>query len=153
MRKFLKYYPWIVSLGLIAAGIISISNLILSKKPDLKDKLEKLLPYSGYIGAGMLVCGLWGLVDGLALSKWYTSNMGAYFKAFPVMQICLIAFPPICIILGALQGLPQIASWTGKDLSKVEELAAKVAPYQVPFGIAGIGVGILIVLFLLGVHF
>lgn len=153
MRKFLRYYPWIVSVGLVVAGIVSISNLILSKKPELKDKLEKITPYAGYIGAGMLVCGIWGLIDGLIWGKWYTSNMGIFFKAFPVMQIALIAFPPICIVLGALQGLPQIAKWTGKDLSNVEEITKKVAPYQVPFGIAGIIVGFLLILFLLRITF
>ena len=153
MRKFLRYYPWIVSVGLVAAGIISISNLILSKKPELKDKLEKLLPYSGYIGAGMLVCGIWGVIDGVVFSKWYTSYLTAGFKVFPVMQIALMAFPPICIVLGALQGLPQIAKWTGKDLSNVEEMAKKLAPYQVPFGIAGIAVGFVIILLLVGVRF
>ena len=149
----MRGYFWAISLGLIAAGIVSIANLIVAKKPDLKDKLDKLTDYSGYIGSAILLAGLWGLVDGLLISKFYTSHAGDFLKVFPVMAIAIFLFPPVCIVLGLLQGLPKIAEWTGKDLSKVEEVAKKVAPFSVPFGIAGIVVGCLLMLFLLGIHF
>lgn len=155
MRKFLKYYKWIISVGLIASGLVAIYNLIVSKKPELKEKLEKLLPYTGYVGAGVLVCGLWGFVDGFILSKFYI-HAGPLMKFAPVMTIAILLFPPLCVILGLLQGLPQIAEWTGKDLSKVEELSKKLAPLSVVFGIIGIVVGFLILVFLLlfpKVHF
>jgi MFS family permease len=149
----MRGYFWAISIGLIAAGIVSIANLIVAKKPDLKDKLDKLTDYSGYIGSVILLAGLWGLVDGLIISKFYTVHAGAFLKVFPVMAIAIFLFPPVCIVLGLLQGLPKIAEWTGKDLSKVEEVAQKVAPFSVPFGIAGIAVGLLLFLFLLGIHF
>ena len=38
----MRGYLWAISIGLILAGIISITNLIVSKKPDLKEKLDKL---------------------------------------------------------------------------------------------------------------
>jgi len=149
----MRGYFWAISLGLMAAGVISIANLIVSKKPELKDKLDKLTEYSGYIGSVILLAGIWGLIDGLFISKFYTVHAGLFLKAFPVMAIAIFLFPPVCIVLGALQGLPKIAEWTGKDLTKVEELTKKVAPFSVPFGIAGIGVGFLLLLFLLGIYF
>ncbi len=149
----MRGYFWAISVGLIAAGIISVANLIVAKKPDLKDKLDTLTNYSGYIGSVILLAGIWGLVDGLIISKFYTAHAGLFLKAFPVMALAIFLFPPVCIVLGLLQGLPAIAKWTGKDLSKVEEVAKKVAPFSVPFGIAGIAVGFLLMLFLLGVHF
>lgn len=149
----MRGYLWAISIGLILAGIISVANLIVAKKPDLKDKLDKLTDYSGYIGSVILLAGLWGLVDGLIVSKFYTAHIGAFLKFAPIQAIAIFAFPPLCIVLGALQGLPKIAEWTGKDLSKVEEVAKKVAPYSVPFGIAGIVVGLLIFLFLIRVNF
>ncbi|PKN21254.1 MAG: hypothetical protein CVU65_17210 [Deltaproteobacteria bacterium HGW-Deltaproteobacteria-22] len=149
----MRGYFWAISLGLIAAGIISITNLIVAKKPDLKDKLDKLTDYSGYIGSVILLAGIWGLVDGLFISKFYTAHVGAFMKVVPVQAIAIFLFPPLCIVLGLLQGLPKIAEWTGKDLTKVEEMAKKVAPFSVPFGIAGIAVGFLLLLFLLGIYF
>lgn len=146
-------YFWAITIGLILAGIISVANLIVAKKPELKDKLDKLTDYSGYIGSVILLAGLWGLVDGLILSKFYTANIGVFLKYAPIMSFAIFAFPPLCIVLGALQGLPKIAEWTGKDLSKVEEVAKKVAPYSVPFGIAGIVDGLFLFLFLIGIHF
>ncbi|MFH2009913.1 MAG: hypothetical protein ABI333_25180 [bacterium] len=119
----------------------------------MKKHLDKLTEYSGYIGSVILLAGLWGVVDGLIISKFYTKYIGLYFKAFPVMAFAIMLFPPLCIILGALQGLPQIGKWTGKDLTKVEEIAKKLAPFQVPFGIAGIAVGFLLFLLMFGVHF
>lgn len=149
----MRGYFWAISIGLILAGIISVANLIVAKKPDLKDKLDSLRSYSGYIGSVILLAGIWGLLDGFLFSKFYTSYAGAFLKAFPIQAIAIFLFPPVCIVLGLLQGLPKIAEWTGKDLSKVEEFAKKVAPYSVPFGIAGIAVGFLLLLFLIGIHF
>lgn len=149
----MRGYFWAISIGLIAAGIVSIANLIVAKKPELKDKLDQLTSYSGYIGSVILLAGIWGLIDGLFISKFYTSFAGVILKAFPIQAIAIFLFPPLCIVLGTLQGLPKIASWTGKDLSKVDEVAAKVAPYSVPFGIAGIAVGFLLLLFLLRIYF
>jgi hypothetical protein len=149
----MRGYFWAISIGLIAAGIISVANLIVARKPEFKDKLDQLKDYSGYIGSVILLAGIWGLIDGLVISKFYTSHAGLLLKAFPVMAIAIFLFPPICIVLGLLQGLPKIAEWTGKDLSKVDEVARKVAPYSVPFGIAGIVVGFLLLLFLLNIHF
>jgi hypothetical protein len=149
----MRGYYYAITFGLIVAGILSIANLIVAKKPELEEHIEKLAAYQGYIGASMLLIGIWGFVDGLILSKFYTSNIGAFFKVAKVQTIAILAFPPLCVILGLLQGLPQIGKWTGQDLTKVEAVAKKLAPYSVPFGIASIAVGFLLLLFLLRITF
>ncbi len=148
----MRHYFWAISVGLIVGGIIAMYNLIVAKKPELKEKLEKIMPYSGFIGSGLLLAGIWGFVDGLLFSKFYT-HAGLFLLAFPVQGIAILLFPPVCVLLGLLQGLPKIAEWTGKDLSKVENIAKKLAPFTAIIGIVGIVVGFLLTLFLLGIHF
>ncbi len=149
----MRGYLWVVTVGYILAGIISLANIIVGKKPELKDKMNVLVGYSGYVGTAVLLAGLWGFVDGLFISKFYTSNIGVLLKAVPIQGIAILIFPPLGIVFGLLMGLPKIASWTGKDLSKVEEFAKKLAPYQVPFGIVALIDGFLLLLFRLHVFF
>ena len=149
----MRGYLWVVTVGYILAGIISLANIIVGKKPELKDKMDVLLSYSGYIGTAVLLAGLWGFVDGLFLSKFYTSGLGPMLKVIPIEGIAILIFPPLGVIFGLLLGLPKIAAWTGKDLSKVEAFAAKLAPYQVPFGIVAIVDGLLLFLFRIHVFF
>lgn len=149
----MRGYLWVVTIGYILAGIISLANIIVGRKPELKDKMDSLVGYSGYIGTAVLLAGLWGFVDGLFLSKFYTSNLGAMFKAIPIEGIAILIFPPLGVIFGLLLGLPKIAAWTGKDLSEIEKFAKKLAPYQVPFGIVAIVDGFLLLLFRLHIFF
>ena len=44
----------------IVGGLIAASSFLITKKPDAKELFEKLAPYQGFVGVGMLVLGvLW----------------------------------------------------------------------------------------------
>ncbi|MCD6500320.1 MAG: hypothetical protein J7M25_18645 [Deltaproteobacteria bacterium] len=149
----MRGYLWVVTIGYMLAGIISLANIIVGKKPELKDKMDMLLSYSGYIGTAVLLAGLWGFIDGLFFTKFYTTSLGPMMKMIPVEGLAILIFPPLGVIFGLLLGLPKIAEWTGKDLSKVEGFAKKLAPYQVPFGIVALVDGFLLFLFRIHVFF
>ena len=38
----------------IAGGLLAASNLIIARKPNAKDLIDKLTPYQGWIGIVML---------------------------------------------------------------------------------------------------
>ncbi len=47
---------------LILLSIIAVPSLILSKKPNAKELLEKIEPYQGWIGIVFFFWGVWGII-------------------------------------------------------------------------------------------
>ena len=47
----------------IVGGIIAASNLIVAKKPNAKELIEKLTPYQGWVGIVMFFWGIWGVLN------------------------------------------------------------------------------------------
>src|SRR6266568_6355155 len=45
----------------IAGGILAASALIIARKPNAKDLIDKLTPYQGWIGVVMFGWGIWEL--------------------------------------------------------------------------------------------
>ena len=43
----------------IAGGTLASSGFIISKKPNAKELIDKLVPYTGWIGMVMFVWGIW----------------------------------------------------------------------------------------------
>src|SRR5574342_1182562 len=54
----------------IVGGILAASGFIISKKPNAKELIDKLVPYQGWVGVVMLGWGVWeliGCLTGMAL--------------------------------------------------------------------------------------
>ncbi|HEY4057720.1 MAG TPA: hypothetical protein VGM39_13995, partial [Kofleriaceae bacterium] len=50
---------WIFTLLLLAAGVLACSALIIGKKPEAKQLIDKLVPFQGIIGVALLaICVL-----------------------------------------------------------------------------------------------
>ena len=47
----------------IAGGILAASSLIIARKPNAKDLIDKITPYQGWIGIVMFFWGVWGTLD------------------------------------------------------------------------------------------
>ena len=130
---------------LILAGIMAISGLIVAKKPNAKELLDKLVPYQAFIGIALLAIGLYHFIRSLRF-------LGAMVSTFP--GIVWLAVIVCSILLGFMFGMPQIAKWMpgeGGAEQKGMELAKKLAPYQVVLGLVGIGAGLLALLYRWGI--
>jgi hypothetical protein len=133
---------------LILGGILAVSAFIVSKKPEAKGTIDKLLPFQAFIGVGLLAVSLinWiriGIVD---IFRW--------LKIWPLGGLALIGAVFSGILLGALFGMPQIAKWIPGDSSaeaKAVELSKKVAPIQMIVGFIALGSGFLFLLIELGI--
>ncbi len=55
----------IYGITLIILGILAAPSLLLSKKPNAKELLDKITPYQGWIGLGFCFWGLWGIIQAL----------------------------------------------------------------------------------------
>jgi hypothetical protein len=122
---------------LVLLSIIAVPSLILSKKPNAKELLEKIEPYQGWIGIVFCFWGVWGIISAIL-------NIG-WLSVAPIWWITLLAGNIISAALGFMLGSGLINKFflSNNDIAKAkaEELRAKIAPKQGKLGILGIIVG------------
>ena len=139
---------FINALVLIVGGILAVSGLIVAKKPDAKQLLDKLMPYQAIIGVVLLALGV------LNLLRWLGNHLFAMISAVPLFGFTILAMIVTSILLGFMFGMPQIAKWMPGDggaEQKGMELSKKLAPFQVIIGLIGILAGFLMLLYRFGI--
>jgi len=129
-------------ISLIILGILAAPSLLLSKKPNAKELLDKITPYQGWIGLAFCFWGIWGIIQAiLGLS---------ILSAFPIYWISWTICSALLAILGFILGYGMInkllLSKNEEAKKKGEELLAKLAPIQGKLGLAGIVFGIWVVI-------
>ncbi len=127
----------IFGITLILLSIIAVPSLLLSKKPNAKELLEKIAPYQGWIGVIFCIWGVWGIITAILNMGWLTT--------VPIWWITLLAGSLVEATLGFILGYGLISE---KLLSKNEdaktkaaEIRAKIAPKQGKLGVLGLAVG------------
>lgn len=122
---------WLALLGVLAAP-----NLVLSKRPDAKQWLDKIAPYQGWIGA---ISALWGaliIVSAVLHLNWLARwpIYWATYAADGVLQLCL----------GLLLGVGVLKQFikSPQAVEKMDQTIAKLAPKQGLLGVIAIGLGI-----------
>ncbi len=125
-------------ISLIFLSIIAVPSLILAKKPNAKELLEKIEPYQGWIGLAFCFWGVWGVITSILNLGWLTS--------YPIWWITLLAGNIIQALLGFMLGFGMInkllLSKNEAAKEKANQLREKIAPKQGKLGIVGIGVGV-----------
>lgn len=127
----------------ILGGILAASAMILARKPDAKQLIDKLTPYQALIGVGMIALGV---INFLRILGYLTD----VFKVNLMLASALLALLATSVALGGLFGMPQIAKWIPGDSSaehKALELTRKVAPYQGILGLVAIVASLMTLLY------
>ncbi|MBN1435395.1 hypothetical protein JW921_11600 [Candidatus Fermentibacterales bacterium] len=119
------------SLWLIVLGVLAAPNLVISKKPEAKEILDKLVPYQGWFGA---VTAVWGVIQVIR----FITNLD-WFDFIPVLMITWLVMSLLSIGLGILLGIGVIKTFVKSE--KLDELVAKLAPKQGKMGLIAIIVG------------
>lgn len=130
---------------LILAGILAISSVIVARKPDAKELIDKLVPFQALIGIVLLALGLVNFIRSL-------SAISYLFRSFP--GIVTLAVLVTSILLGFMFGMPQIAKWIPGESGaeqKGRALATRLTPYQVTIGLIGLGAAVIALLYYLGI--
>jgi len=123
---------------LVVLGILAVPSLLLAKKPDAKEILDKITPYQGWIGLVFCFWGVWGIINAILNIGWLTSA--------PIWWATSAAGAFVTAALGFLLGYSLIAKYVlsknEEAKKKGEELLAKLQPMQGKVGLIAIGLGI-----------
>ncbi len=129
----------ITGITLIILSMIAVPSIILAKKPNAQELLDKITPYQGWIGMIFTFWGVYGII--------FSGILGlSWFGSWPIYWTTTLAVNIMQAILGFILGYGLISKYV---FSKSEEakqkgaqLLAKLAPIQGKLGIAGIMVGL-----------
>jgi len=131
----------IYGITLVLLSIIAVPSLVLSKKPNAKELLEKIEPYQGWIGLVFCIWGVWGVISSILNIGWLTTA--------PIWWITLLAGSVIQATLGFLLGFGTINKLVvGRNVQaqeKAAELRSRIAPMQGKLGLVGVIVGIWVI--------
>ncbi|HEX5062495.1 MAG TPA: hypothetical protein VFV99_24150 [Kofleriaceae bacterium] len=129
----------------VLGGLLAAAALIISKKPDAKQYIDKLAAYQAIIGVGMIGVSI---VNFFRMLGGFTMTL----KYLPLLGSSILGMLGTGVVLGALFGMPQIAKWIPGESSaeqKAVELSKKVAPYQVMLGVISVISSLIVLLYLL----
>ena len=127
------------ALLLIVAGILGAASLIVAKQPNAREVIAKLTPFQGIIGIILLI---WALIVFIFR---ILPALGALLSYFPLTGILILATFLVAIALGFLLGYGLIAQNALKNPGAAaggEAMRMKLAKYQGPLGLLGIGLGL-----------
>jgi len=126
---------WIITvIILFVAGLLGAANLIIAKKPNAKELIDKLTPYQGWIGVVLVLWGIWDLIN-------VFRSLGL-LSAAPVWWVLYLVTAVTELALGFLLGYGLISKYvlgrSPQALEKGQQLRAKLATYQGPLGVTAI---------------
>ena len=121
---------------LAVLGVLGAATLIVSKRPDAKEMIDKLVPFQGWIGAISALWGLWGCISAILSIGWLST--------WPIYWVTFTASAVLQLALGLLLGIGMLKTFIKNDQAnkKMDETVAKLAPFQTRFGIAAIALGV-----------
>src|SRR5438477_12921509 len=131
---------WVITmLVLLLGGVIGASTIIVARRPDAKDVIEKLVPFQGVIGIVLLLWGLKGVFDILR-----TLN---YIHFAPFWWLVFLATVVTELGLGFLLAYGLIARFSsGQAAEKAGQVHTKLVTYQSSLGLTAIGLSLLFLL-------
>jgi hypothetical protein len=131
---------WLFSILLIVVGALAAYTGIVRNWPNLRQGLDRIVPYQGWIGIVALVWGAINLIH-LLLHLGMMSMMPAAWL------ILAIVANVVAVLLGLVLGYGLIAQYlltNNPDARrKGEDMRAKVAGRQIALGWAAIALGVL----------
>ncbi len=128
---------------LILLGLLAAPSLLLSKKPNAKELLNKITPFQGWIGLVFCLWGIWGIIQGVL-------NLGMLSTA-PIAWATSMATAVIEAVLGFLLGYGMINKHLLSKNDNLEdtgeEFLAKLAPKQAKLGLVGVCLGAWVIVY------
>ena len=132
------------SIWLIVLGMLAAANLIIAKKPEAQQIIEKISPYEGWIGAIAAVTGAFWFLWSLLHIGWISYGIITmiYWLLFVISTLLMVG-------LGLLLGLNVIKSFVKKEdvVDILDLVAPKLAPFKGKMGLVALGMGVVTLVF------
>ncbi len=130
---------WLNFLLLLITSALAASGLIVSKKPNASEILNKINPYKGILGLAVFIFGIVNFFKSIEL--W-----GDLFD-IGLVGIVMILMILLDIVIGFLLGYGMVAKYiTGGAKEKMDQMNAKLVAFQNPLGLAGIVIAIALII-------
>ena len=124
---------------LLLLGVLGAASLIIAKKPNAKELIDKFAPYQGWFGLSSTVWGIWLCISAVLNLNWIGKSLWS-----TIGWATYLADGVVQLGLGLLLGVGVMKTFV-KQPEAVEKLDAtvkKLAPYQGTLGLAAIGLAI-----------
>jgi hypothetical protein len=128
----------------ITGGVLASSGFIISRKPDAKQLIDKIVPYTGWIGVVLFCWGVWetiSVVTGLGL-----------LASHPLRWVFWLCVAAADLIVGFMLGFSLISKYAlSKNeaaLAKGQQMREKLMKIQAPLGLFAIVMGVLYLVWL-----
>jgi len=125
----------------IIGGLLAASALIIARKPNAQQLIDKLTPYQGWIGVGMFGWGVWETVM-------LVSHLSALIH-MPLWLAMWLAVAVADLAVGFLLGFGLITKYTLRGnataIARGQAIRTRLAPYQGLFGVLAMGTGTLFI--------
>lgn len=126
----------------ILVGVLSLSNLIIERRPDAKEIIEKIAKYQAGIGLAAALISLLSLMSLNVIMRMSFLNIALTFA-------CMTS----CLVAGFILGFPLIQSFVLTDLGeeaeeKGEAIRKKLLPYHALAGLVALGTGAYVMIFI-----
>jgi len=132
---------WIItSLILLAGGLLGAANLLIAKRPNARELIDKLVPFAGIIGIIML---LWGLRDLFYVlrSISHISHLGGFW--WVIFLVTTLTELALGFLLGYGPIIKYVLGSSPAAVEKAERVRTKLAVYQGPLGLTAIVLAII----------
>jgi hypothetical protein len=128
----------ITGLVLLALGVLAASSVIVANKPDAEKYIEMLRPYQGWVGFVACLWGVWTIIVSILNLNWLTF-VPLWWISYALAGVLLAG-------LGFLSGYPLLSQYllskNAEAQRQGEAALARLTPYQINLGYAGIALGI-----------
>lgn len=135
----------------VLLGVLAVPNLIIAKRPDAKQVIDKIAPYQGWIGAVSAIWGLYRLIFTVLLHLGFWIDVMKFGVKGILISVAYILYTLVLTALGLLLGIGTLKTFikNPQAQAKMDETLAKIQPHQGTLGIVALidGVAMLIMHF------
>ncbi|HUU03615.1 MAG TPA: hypothetical protein VM425_19420 [Myxococcota bacterium] len=118
---------WLSLLFLLALGVLGASSVIVKKKPEARELIEKLAKISGWVGVISALYGIWGVINVL--------RFVGMLRFLALMWLTMLVTSLVFIGLGFIFGYGMVTAYLSEEAkAKGEQLRKKLVGFQIPLG-------------------
>lgn len=122
----------------VCGGILAMSSMLVAKRPNAAQLIDKLVPYQGYIGVTMFFWGIWEIIDcvrGLS-----------FLSEHPITWVFWLLMALADFSVGLILGFGLISTYAFRGnataIEKGQRVRMSLVKFQVPLGLLAVATSV-----------